>query len=143
MGRSNKATRAPSAGARNCTLAACNDCPALCCHGLSIPIDKPRTRSDIDVLRWELQYDTVRCYVRSHRWYLYIEGRCIYLDEQNMCTIYARRPDVCRRHGPPDCEKFGPFYDVMIETPEQLDAYLEKERQRTRKRRAAGRRNKR
>jgi len=117
------------------TLEACNDCPALCCHDLVMPIEKPKTDQDVEELKWELQYDTVRCFVRSHRWYRLVKGRCIYLDRNNRCKIYARRPKRCREHKPPDCEFFGEFYDVMITTPEELDEYLAARKRRRRTRR--------
>ncbi len=89
-------------------------------------ITKPRTRDDIDELKWELQYDTVRVFIRNYRWHRIIQGRCMYLDEHNFCTIYDRRPKRCREHNPPDCEHYGEFYDVMISTPEELDEHLGK-----------------
>ena len=119
----------------------CNGCPAECCHELALVVEKPRTRSDIDFYKWQLQYDTVRIAISNYRWYTITAGRCIYLDEHNRCTIYDRRPDKCRRHNPPECEHFGTWYDVMLATPEELEAYLEKEKLR-RKRRAAARRKK-
>ena len=111
-------------------LEACQDCPALCCHDLVMPMTKPRTDDDIFELKWELQYDTVRVFIRSHRWYRIIQGRCMYLDENNLCTIYARRPRRCREHNPPECEKFGEFYDTMISTPQELEAHLARSKRR-------------
>jgi Fe-S-cluster containining protein len=102
----------------------CEQCPALCCKNLSIRILRPRTRAEIQDLKWQLQFDTVRVYIRNKRWYQLVEGRCIYLAEDNRCKVYPLRPDVCRKHNPPDCEFFGDFYDVMIETPDQLEAHL-------------------
>jgi len=117
----------------------CADCPALCCHGLVIPIEKPKSRAEVDELKWYIQYDTVRAFIRSHRWYILVEGRCQYLDQDNLCTIYERRPEKCRRLNPPDCERFGAFYDVMLNNPEELDSYLAgvARRRRQRRRRAS------
>ena len=120
---------------RKVRKAQCRRCPALCCRDLVLPINKPRTRDDIDDLKWQIQYDTVRVYVRSHRWYVVIQGRCIYLTKKNLCSIYERRPEECRKLNPPDCERYGTYYDVMIETPEQLDQYLSRGRRRTKARR--------
>jgi len=113
-----KRTRIPTA------LSACENCGAKCCHDLVMPIHKPRTDQDIDELKWELQYDTVRVFIRSHRWYRIIAARCMYLDADDRCTIYDRRPRRCREMKPPECENFGDFFDVMIATPAELDAYL-------------------
>jgi Fe-S-cluster containining protein len=112
------------------TLNECRDCPALCCHDLVEPIDKPKTAEEVSELKWELQYDTIRVFIRSHRWYRIIAGRCTYLDRGNRCTIYERRPKRCREMKPPACERFGEFYEAMITTPEELDEHLAKSRRR-------------
>jgi len=114
----------------------CEDCPAKCCHTLLIPFKKPRTRSMIDYYKWHVQYDTVQIAIHLRRWHLVIKGRCIYLNEKNLCSIYDNRPDTCHEHNPPACEHYGGWYDVMIDTPEELEAYFEKEKQQRKKRRA-------
>jgi Fe-S-cluster containining protein len=103
---------------------ACTNCPALCCHDLAIPIDRPRLKEDIDDLKWQLRYDVVHVAIRHRQWYLAVNGRCIYLDRNDLCTIYDERPPTCREHNPPDCEKYSRWYEYWIETPEQLDSYL-------------------
>jgi len=104
--------------------AKCDGCPSLCCRDLAMQTTKPRAKADIEEMKWELHFDTVQVYIRSHRWYLLIKGKCIYLDEDNLCRIYSRRPSRCRRHNPPNCERFGKYYDVLISTPEELDQYF-------------------
>jgi Fe-S-cluster containining protein len=91
-------------------------------------IYRPRNRAEVEDLKWQLRFDTVRVYIRNNRWYQLVEGRCMYLAEDGSCTEYGRRPDKCRRHNPPDCEFFGRFYDVMISTPDELDDYLNSRR---------------
>ena len=108
----------------------CSHCPSLCCKNLSMMIYRPENRSEVEDLKWQLRFDTVKVYIRNHRWYQLIEGRCMYLAEDGSCLEYDGRPNKCRRHNPPDCEFFGSFYDVMIETPEELEAYLESRRRR-------------
>lgn len=58
----------------------------------------------------------------------------MYLDENERCKIYETRPEKCRVHNPPDCERFGDFWDVMFETPEELDAYFKKKKQAAKRR---------
>ena len=102
----------------------CLECPAHCCRDLAMEISRPRTRSEIDSLKWSLQFDTVRVFIRNRQWHMLVDGKCMYLDKNNMCTIYENRPDTCRNHNPPDCELYGKFWDVMIKTPAQLEEYL-------------------
>jgi len=87
-------------------------------------IEKPKAKADVEEMRWQVRFDTASIYIRKHRWYLLAKGRCIYLDENSLCVIYARRPRRCRDHNPPECERYGKFYDVLMTTPEQLDEYL-------------------
>ncbi|MDP6107404.1 MAG: YkgJ family cysteine cluster protein [Candidatus Brocadiia bacterium] len=122
------------------TKAECGDCPSLCCHGFVMPIDRPRTKSEVEELKWHIQYDTVSCFIRNTRWHVLVEGKCQYLGKENLCVCYSTRPDRCRQHNPPDCERYGSFFDVMLQTPEELDAHLGKERARARRRRARRRR---
>lgn len=117
----------------------CRGCPSLCCRGLVIPVDKPRTPDDIEELKWHVQYDTVSVFIRSYRWYLLIKGRCGYLSKDNLCTVYERRPARCRRLNPPECERYDDFYDVLIETPEELEDYLSRKRPRSQKNRPGSR----
>ncbi len=123
MPTKSNAQKKPSRPIRT-ALDTCHDCGAKCCHDLVMPIEKPKTADDIFELKWELQYHTVAVFVRSYRWYRIIRGPCQYLDSHDRCTIYERRPSRCRAMKPPECEHFGKFWDVIIETPEDLDAHL-------------------
>lgn len=115
---------------RKTTLKGCTECPALCCHDLSIIILKPRTRKEIEELMWHLNYDSVGVYIRNRRWHLIVKGRCQYLDKNNLCTIYHERFDQCRTHTPPHCERYDDWYDVLFTTPFELQEYFDKERKR-------------
>ena len=119
-----KTTAKPKRKTKSDTAEICLKCPATCCKDLAIKILKPRTKAEIEELKWHLHYDTVRVAIRHLRWYLVIKGRCIYLSRNNMCQIYDRRPEKCRKHMPPECERFGEWYDVMLETPDDLEEYL-------------------
>ncbi len=119
--------------AKQTTHEVCSMCPSLCCKNLSLMIYRPETRADVEDLKWELRFDTVKVYIRNNRWYQLIEGRCMYLGEDGRCTEYGGRPNKCRRHNPPDCEFFGKFYDIMISTPDELEDYLDSERRRKKK----------
>ena len=122
--------------AKETTNEICSRCPSLCCKNLSMMICRPETRAEVEDLKWQLRFDTVRVYIRNRRWYQLIEGRCMYLGEDGRCTDYDNRPDKCRRHNPPDCEFFGKFYDVMISTPDDLERYLDSRNRKRRSRKA-------
>jgi hypothetical protein len=119
----------------------CRQCSALCCHNLSIEIGKPENKNEVAQLKWQLHFDTVKVYIHNRRWYQLIKGRCMYLSPQGLCTIYQKRPAVCRRHNPPHCEFFGDYYDFLISTPRELNDYLDSKRRRKIKRKLRGKRS--
>ena len=102
-----------------------------------MPMDKPRTLDDIEDLKWHVQYDTVSVFISNRRWRLLVEGTCQYLGEDDLCTRYATRPEKCRKHNPPDCEFYGAFHDTMLKTPEEVDEYFRRERERKKQARRA------
>lgn len=126
----NKTSRAGNkpVPALNTTLKGCEGCPAICCHDLSITILRPRTRADIDDLKWQLNYRTVGVYIRNRRWHLIVEGPCQYLGQDSLCTRYEDRFDICRDHKPPLCERYDEWYDVLFTDPDELEAYLRAQR---------------
>ena len=114
--------------AKNTTDSGCSNCPAVCCHDLTIDIKKPRTNDDIEVLMWKLNYDSVAVYVRNTRWYMLIKGACQYLGKDDLCTIYEDRFDICRDHNPPDCEWYDDWFDYMFNDPKELEHFLKEQR---------------
>jgi Fe-S-cluster containining protein len=106
----------------------CKKCTAPCCRNLAIAVTKPRCIHEKEVLKWYLHYDTVQIYIRNRRWYLLIKGTCIYLSKKNLCTIYDKRPEICRAHRADGCEMTGRWYDALLFSPGDLDALLKRER---------------
>jgi Fe-S-cluster containining protein len=102
----------------------CITCEALCCRDVTMMITKPRTKSEIDELLWYLHYDSAKIFIRSNKWYLSFDGKCRYLDKNNLCTIYEKRSRRCRTHNPPECEKFDLWYDTLISSPEEFREHL-------------------
>ena len=113
----------------------CRTCPAICCKNLAMSIGKPVNRKEIEDLKWQLHFNTVKVFTRHHHWYQWVKGVCRYLSDDNKCTIYEKRPSICRHHNPPDCEKFGNFYDHMFSNPEELEQYFQAEKEKRKKRR--------
>jgi Fe-S-cluster containining protein len=101
----------------------CEKCGSLCCRNLAMIIGRPKSKKELQDLKWQLHFDTVRVYISGKKWYLMVDGKCRYLGLNNRCKCYDVRPAVCRKHNPPHCEYYGRFYDVMLQTPEELEAY--------------------
>lgn len=107
----------------------CCACPAICCRDLAMSIGKPHTKEEIEDLKWQVRFDTVDIFIKSHHWYLRVKGKCMYLGKNNLCEIYEQRPDKCKEHKAPNCERFGEYHEVLIRTPDELVAYLETKKQ--------------
>ncbi len=112
------------------TQQACQECPAICCRDLAMAIGKPHTKEEIEDLKWQVRFDTVDVFIKHHHWYLRVKGKCMYLGKNNLCKIYEQRPDKCKIHKAPHCERFGDYHEVLIKTPDELVAYLESKKKR-------------
>lgn len=109
-------------------------CDAACCKNLAMDILKPKDNWDIEDLRWKLHFKHVKVYIVNKRWHLLFETKCRYLLKNNRCSIYERRPEVCREHSHLECgEREGNWYDILISTPEELDEYFRKEKRKKKK----------
>jgi Fe-S-cluster containining protein len=82
----------------------CARCTALCCNYVTIEIDKPRTKRQKDDIRWYLLHEGVTLLIEKRRWLLKFDTRCAALGPQNECTIYDRRPEVCRGYTTDNCD---------------------------------------
>lgn len=113
---------------KDTSVTECGNCPAVCCHDLTIDIKKPRTNDEIEVLMWKLNYESIAVYVRNTRWYLLVKGACQYLGKDDLCTIYEDRFDICRKHNPPHCEWFDDWFDYMFNDPKELESFIKAQR---------------
>jgi hypothetical protein len=114
-------------------LPKCIKCDGRCCRDLAMPATRPRTRYDIDLMKWYLHFEGMKIFIKHHRWFILVDGsRCKHLNDQDLCSNYEKRMQVCREHNPPECELFGKFYDVMMTEPEDVEAYLNKTKKKKR-----------
>ncbi len=106
----------------------CQECDALCCQYIGIPLDDPETWGDFDDLLWFMHHEGVAIYVDDDDWYVNIEIPCKQLGENNHCKIYEKRPRICRKHKHDECEFDGKPYefDMHFKTADELFAYAKK-----------------
>jgi len=112
----------------------CARCMAICCNYVSQEIDAPTTPKDFDVFRWYLMHPGVRIYVDEHgEWFLQFESRCKFLGEDNLCTIYEKRPQICRDLSPDSCEfALGPGDRHYFTSLEEFDHWMDEKQRRKR-----------
>lgn len=105
----------------------CADCNALCCHDLVMEIEAPANEKELKTLKWYLHFKHSFIFVYEGTWYHMIRSECRYLDKKNyLCTNYDARGEMCRKHGPPKCERYEKWYDVLFDDQRDLEDYVYK-----------------
>ena len=108
----------------------CARCDALCCRYLATEIDAPLTKREVDDIRWYLLHRGVSVFIDAEdRWFLSFGSVGRELAENGRCRDYARRPRLCRDHGRQDgsCEAYGPLHRVRFDSPEDFEAWLDRQ----------------
>ncbi len=108
-------------------LVTCNKCGGECCKKLAFLIDKPKTKADFEDMKWYLYHKGVEIYIDNEGdWMVQVPVKCSYLDKNWKCTIYAKRPPICRDSKLEDCEKNTNEMDVVFKTVKDLEKYMNK-----------------
>lgn len=105
----------------------CKDCGAKCCKYFAFQIEAPKNKHDFENIRWYLAHKNVSVFIEGRRWHLEIKNECRYLTDDHRCSIYEKRPLICREHDAYTCEKdFDDFcHDIVFHDIEEFDRYLE------------------
>lgn len=120
-----------------------HDCHSRCCRYITVVLPAPRLSYDFDELSWFLAHENISVYVESRRWHLEVRTPCKYLDRDNLCTIYADRPDVCREYDIEACEfPRRPRHTLHFDTRQEFHSWLTKRQEKRRRKRRAARRRK-
>lgn len=83
----------------------CKNC-TLCCDYATIKISTPKTKDDLDEIRWFLLHKITIFTEFNKYWYAKILNKCTALDQNGHCTIYTTRPNVCRDYSHSACERY-------------------------------------
>jgi Fe-S-cluster containining protein len=104
----------------------CSHCTAKCCCYFALHIDTPETWEDFEFVRWYLLHERAAVFIEDGSWYLLVYNRCKYLRDDNLCSNYAARPQICRDYTTKNCEYEDQWvYEHYWETPEQIEEYAE------------------
>jgi len=104
----------------------CSYCPAKCCKYFALPIETPDCWEDFEFIRWYLLHDRATVFVEDDTWYLLVHNWCKHLGDDNLCTAYETRPQICRDYKTDNCEYEDEWvYDHYWETPQQVEEYAE------------------
>ena len=82
----------------------CEGCDAMCCKYVALEIDTPEDVEDFENIKWYVCHKNVNVFVdQEGEWHLEFITPCQYLDEKGWCTIYERRPQICRDYNQDEC----------------------------------------
>lgn len=105
----------------------CKQCGGECCKKLAFQISKPKTVRDFEDMKWFLYHEGVIIYIDNEgSWLVQVPTRCTKLDKNDRCTIYDKRPPVCRFSKVEECEMNTNEMDVVFNTIEDLEKYMKK-----------------
>ena len=105
----------------------CKECRGECCKKLAFHIDTPRNVLDFEDIKWYIYHKDALVYIdRDGDWMVQVPAVCSKLDKNGRCTIYDRRPPICRLSKVEDCEKNTNEMDVVFRTVKDLEKYMEK-----------------
>ena len=99
----------------------------MCCRYFALPIETPETRDDYDDIRWYLCHENISVFVEDGDWYLSVKNRCGHLSpKDHRCGVYERRPKICRKYRPTDCDYVpGVYdYDLHFTSGKDMDEYI-------------------
>ncbi|MDX1959742.1 MAG: YkgJ family cysteine cluster protein [Leptospiraceae bacterium] len=101
-----------------------------CCRYVSVVIQKPRSKANIDLYKWYLLHKNVQIYIdHEGDWNLLFITPCSELQKDGTCGVYETRPDICRDYSPKSCSRTGKDHTHLFKTPAAFLEYLEEEKQ--------------
>ena len=108
----------------------CGYCPgSKCCNYFTEKVETPRSKQDFDHLLWQLAHGNTQLYKDDEGWYLLINNKCNFLQDDGRCGTYETRPSVCREYKNDFCELDQPAeegFDLFFDGYESLLKYCRK-----------------
>ncbi len=103
----------------------CKECGAKCCRYVTVPLVAPEDDDDFDNFKWIVCHKGVSIFFDETGWNVMIESVCNYLNPDNSCGIYEKRPAICRCYTYEDCadgsDEFE--FEIWFKTPEEIETY--------------------
>jgi len=93
----------------------------------STEIDEPDSLADFDDILWMLAHRNVEVYTSDRSWYVMVKNPCRFYRPGRGCSIYAKRPRICRAHSLRDCEFEDAYdFDLHFRSYEELETFVRK-----------------
>lgn len=104
----------------------CSGCSAKCCKYVAIEIDCPEELEDFEDIKWYVAHENINVYVdEDDEWHVEFITRCKYLDEDNLCKIYSKRPSICKQYCQDECPHHNEYSEKFVFTDiEDVENYI-------------------
>ncbi len=115
----------------------CGLCLADCCKEVAVSINSPKTKKDWDEIKWLVAHKNIQVFKDfENDWLVEFFTPCEKLDTKNRCTIYKKRPYICKNHPADNCIKTDPdkYYKVLFKNFEDVEKYLKEKNKKSLKR---------
>ncbi len=109
-------------------MVSCEECNGECCRYITVTLKDPKDKESWDEVKWMLLHKGVMIYKDLEgEWNVEVRTKCKFLDDDDKCKIYDKRPQVCKDHGTHECEAHEEeFAKVIFKKPKDVDGYLKK-----------------
>jgi Fe-S-cluster containining protein len=105
-----------------------------CCRYVSVEIDKPKTKEQIDTYVYYILHRNVQIYIdNDKKWNILFITPCSELLPDGRCNIYLTRPQICRDYSATACSRTGKDHTHLFKTPDTFLEYLEQEKSKKKK----------
>lgn len=106
-------------------MVTCEECEGECCKKLAFHVEARLKKEDFEDLKWYLYHEGVIVYIDNEGdWMVQVPIKCTKLDKNGRCTIYDKRPPICRKSEVEDCEKNTNEMAVVFKTAKDLEKYM-------------------
>lgn len=102
----------------------CCGCKGKCCKYITIEIKEPKTKQEIDTIRWYLLHKGVEIFIEDGVWNAQFNGKCKKLGKDFRCMDYENRPDVCRDHSIEICERYDKTKYTCFRNTGEFDDWI-------------------
>jgi len=113
---------------KNPTSKTCDGCKGDCCKYVAMEIDTPEDLEDFEYIKWYVMHKNVQVYVEEDgTWNIEFLTPCEHLDENNLCTLYEKRPKICKEYAHDECTFHNEYNEVFsLKKLEDVENYIEK-----------------
>jgi len=112
---------------KNIPMVDCKKC-GVCCSYIMVDLKEPKNKEEYDFIRWYLLHKNVVVYISNEdEWSIEFITPCKWLGSENTCTNYDKRPEICRKYHPEQCDKhIGPDKEFkhIFRTPEEFMDFI-------------------